>query len=108
MDHKTVFTYTLSEAQKAAWISFYNSKGDLSCMQFPEWAQLTLPQRKVCYFLFYEKSELVGISTIIENKVVANILHGPVCNTPEQFAQAVLYIRDHYKKEKKFIVLRVT
>ena len=107
--YKAVFTTELKEEHHKEWLTFFKAYENAMFTQHPDWIALSQPKRKVNYFMLYaDEGQLMAISTIVENKIVANVLWGPLCNSIEVYVDCIELIIAHYKKRKKFAQLRIT
>jgi hypothetical protein len=107
MNPEVRFTYNLEGSQKTEWTNFLKAQGQFSRYQHPEWVALKKAPGKACFFMFYQNSQLLGVSIVIENKLAANIDFGPVCISGGIYSQCIEHIVAYYKKKKVFALLRV-
>ncbi|NKI32044.1 lipid II:glycine glycyltransferase FemX [Croceivirga thetidis] len=108
-NHKHIFTFKLTENQRSQWMTMFDEYNNAKFTQHPDWPLLSQPNRKVNYFMLYANDgKLLAVSTIVENRIVANILWGPLCDSSELFVDSVEIIRKYYKRKNRFAVLRVT
>lgn len=107
-NYKSIFSYQLHQEQYEDYVLFFEKCKNAMFFQHPDWIALSQPNRKINYFMLYSDGILVATSTIIENKIVANVMWGPLCNSIETYVDSVEIIKKNYKRRKNFAVLRVT
>jgi len=100
------FTYSLSDNQRDAWISFYAKFSHISIMQFPGWFEMYQPNKKVCYCFCKEQDQIVAICAMLENKIIADVYWGPVSDSVAITVNCIEAISDFYRK-KYFALLRI-
>jgi hypothetical protein len=96
----SIFKYDLTQLEKVAVLSLYESFDNPYIYQFPGWQDIIYPDKKKCYFLCYESDELVSYAIITEKYWKATLSFGPVAKNTDYLAESICQITDYYKSLK--------